>query len=370
MPDKIRVLQFPIGNTKGGVTHYALNNWRFIDKSQFHFDFATMSPYLSLEENIRRSGADVYHITEYAERNPEKFYDEFCLILKKGNYDVVHLHTSHWKSMVAEKAVKDVGIPYAVLHAHNSDVTAAKENREFEMERHLSLRNELREEAGTGYWACSYLAADFLFGSKIPKDKIKVMKNAIELNQFKFNIHVRREMREALGLSDRDWVIGCVGRFVYQKNQDFLLRVMKILIKKSPNYKLVFVGDGADLDSCKKYSRENGLDGVVIFTGYRTDVNRIMMAFDSLAMPSHFEGLGIALIEAQATGLMCYASDVVPREAKVTDNVDFLPLKEELWADRLVVRKEIERHIMASAVAEAGYDIRKQIKIIEDAYKG
>lgn len=88
MPSRIKVLQFPIGNTKGGVTHYALNNWKFIDKSKFHFDFATMSPYLSIEKEIERTGANIYHITEYAEKNPEKFYDEFCAILKKGNYDL------------------------------------------------------------------------------------------------------------------------------------------------------------------------------------------------------------------------------------------------------------------------------------------
>lgn len=370
MPEKINVLQFPIGNTKGGVTHYALNNWKFIDKSKFHFDFATMSHYLSIEQDIKATGAGVHHITEYAEKNPEKFYDEFCHILKQGKYDVVHLHTSHWKSMVAEKAVKEMGIPYVIIHAHNGNVTAAKENMQFEMERHLRLRNELREEAGTGYWACSYLAADFLFGSSIPKDKIIIMKNAIELEPFKFNRQVRKDMRDEFGLSDRDRAIGCVGRFAYQKNQGFLLRVMKKLHRRSPGYKLVLVGDGADLDSCREYVKENNLESAVIFTGYRTDVNRLMMAFDSLAMPSHFEGLPITLIEAQATGLMCYTSEAVTREVGVTENIEFLPLIEEVWADKLLEIREIEREKMSMKIAEAGYDIIKQIKTIENNYRG
>lgn len=369
MPDKIRVLQFPIGNTKGGVTHYALNNWRFIDKSQFHFDFATMSPYLSIEQDIKDTGAYVYHITEYAEKNPEKFYDELCLILKKGRYDVVHLHTSHWKSMVAERAVKDMGISYAVIHAHNSDVTAAKENRQFEMERHLRLRNELQEETGTGYWACSYLAADFLFGSSIPKDKIKVMKNAIELDPFKFDTRVRREMREVLGLSDRDWVIGCVGRFAYQKNQEFLLQVIKGIHKNTNVIKLVLVGEGEDLENCKSFVKENALEDIVLFTGYRNDVSRLMMAFDVLAMPSRFEGLAITLIEAQAAGLMCYVSEAVTREAGITDNIVFLPLQEEIWMEKLSRKIEIAREQMTGQVADAGYDIHRQIKEIEEDYR-
>lgn len=370
MSDKIRVLQFPIGNTKGGVTHYALNNWRFIDKSQFHFDFATMSPYLSIEEDIRKTGADVYHITEYAERNPERFYDEFCLMLKKGEYDIVHLHTAHWKSMVAENAVRDMGVPYVIIHAHNTDVTSAKEDRQFEMERHLKLREELRQNDTTGYWACSSLAANFLFGDSISKDKIRIMRNAIELEPFAFDEQIRREVRRELGLSETDWVIGCVGRFAYQKNQEFLLRVMKDLYRQARDCKLVLVGEGEDLDSCKSFVKENALDDVVLFTGYRNDVNRLMMAFDVLAMPSRFEGLAITLIEAQAAGLMCYVSDAVTREAKVTENMEFLPLHKELWIDRLIIHKNIKRQSMVYDVADAGYDIHKQIKIIEDAYKG
>ncbi|SFB13947.1 glycosyltransferase [Selenomonas ruminantium] len=196
------------------------------------------------------------------------------------------------------------------------------------------------------------------------------MKNAIELEPFKFNRQVRKDMRDEFGLSDRDRAIGCVGRFAYQKNQGFLLRVMKKLHRRSPGYKLVLVGDGADLDLCREYVKENNLESAVIFTGYRTDVNRLMMAFDSLAMPSHFEELGIALIEAQAAGLMCYASNAVPKEAKVTENIEFLPLQEENWMEKLSRKIEIARESMTGQVADAGYDIYRQIKKIEEGYKG
>ena len=93
-----------------------------------------------------------------------------------------------------------------------------------------------------------------------------------------------------------------------------------------------------------------------------------MMAFDSLAIPSHFEGLPITLIEAQATGLMCYASEAVTREVGVTENIEFLPLIEEVWADKLLEIREVEREKMSMKIAEAGYDIREQIKKIENAY--
>ena len=91
---KIRVLHFSIANTKSGVTQYIMNHWQFIDRSKFHFDFATFSRKLDDEERIIREGSRVYHIGTYAEADEEKFCDEVSGILK-NNYDIVHLHTSN-----------------------------------------------------------------------------------------------------------------------------------------------------------------------------------------------------------------------------------------------------------------------------------
>ena len=125
MKNKIRVLQFPIRNTNGGITKYALNNWQFIDKNAFHFDFATLSSHLDFEDTLLQQGCRVWHIQYSAEEDAKKFYDEFRRILHQGKYDIVHMHTSFWKSLWAEQAVADEGSAKTILHAHNTNVQAS-----------------------------------------------------------------------------------------------------------------------------------------------------------------------------------------------------------------------------------------------------
>lgn len=168
---KIRVLHFSIANTKSGVTQYIMNHWQFIDRSKFHFDFATFSKKLDDEESIIREGSRVYHIETYAEANEEKFCDEVSGILK-NNYDIVHLHTSNWSSVLLERLAREAYIPKIIIHSHNSNVhNSYGKSREEAVEKHLWMREKLTEDLATDYWACSWKAAEWLYGDRIPKER-------------------------------------------------------------------------------------------------------------------------------------------------------------------------------------------------------
>lgn len=366
---KIKILQFPIANSKGGITQYVLQNWKYINKSKFQFDFATMSKSLDFADELLSNGSKIFYISCYAEDNENKFVDEFRRILVEGKYDIVHLHTKQWKSFNVEKIAKEVGVKKIIVHAHSTGIdTLNMEQRKREEQLHCSLRESLTDDIATDYWACSKLAADFLYGEKIQKKKIKIFNNAIDLSKFQYNEMVRKEYRDKLGIRD-EFLIGNVGRFVFSKNQEFLLHVFEKVNRIRKDCKLLLIGTGEREISYKQYVSENGLEGKVIFLGYREDVHCWLQAMDIFTVTSRFEGLSIAAIEAQAAGLKCVCSDVLPQEVGVTKNIYFLPLEMDTWKNKILDLMNIyERLDMSEVVSEAGYNIRQQIKVIEQAY--
>lgn len=366
---KIKILQFPIANSKGGITQYVLQNWKFIDKSKFQFDFATMSKQLDFEEDLTKDSCNVFYISCYAEDDEEQFKKEFRNILEQGEYDIVHLHTKQWKSMFVEEIAKEVGVKKVIVHAHSTGIDSLdKQKRKKETELHKIVLENLDENIATDYWTCSKMAADFLYGDKISKERIVIMNNAIELSKFKFNESIRNKYRQMFGIKENEIVLGCVGRFAYQKNQEFLLSVFKQLSRQKNNYKLLLVGAGEKEKEYREYVRKNGLEEKVFFTGFRTDVNCILQALDCLCMPSRFEGFPISLVEAQTTGVKCVVSDSITEEVVISDLVKRIPLEQTQWLNELSDSKSFSREKYIDVVRCAGYDIKNQIKEIENGY--
>jgi len=369
---KINVLQFPIGNTKGGITRYVMTNWKFIDKDKFQFDFATMSSRLDFEKEILKAGRSVYHINTYAEMDPKKFKDDFCKMLDNGKYDIVHLHTGRWKSTLAEEACKEMGIRKIIIHAHSTGVVSEDvKEREKNLARHSEIVKKLTISENIECWACSKAAAKFLFGDSITEDKVHIMLNAIDLETYSYKSQVRENVRKNMGWEGK-YVIGHVGRFAYPKNQEFLLRIMPKLIECIPNIKLVLVGDGVNLEKCREYVSQHALNDYVTFTGYRTDAEKLLQGFDVFTLPSEYEGVSLALLEAQAAGLLCYASDCMPKDVGVTNSIKFLPLEKEMWCSHVLedYRAHRSRANNIEMIRNAGYDIREQIKNVERGYMG
>ena len=153
-------------------------------------------------------------------------------------------------------------------------------------------------------------------------------------------------MRSDLGLDEKTVLIGCVGRLTYQKNQSFLLEVLRKIMDDRPegeDYKLIFIGDGEDRSMLEKKAADLDLRDKVIFTGAVNNVQDLLQAVDVAAMPSRYEGLAIAVIEEQASGLEIFVSGAIPGSAAVTDGVFFLPDGDtDRWAQAIM--KKHGRH--------------------------
>jgi glycosyltransferase involved in cell wall biosynthesis len=369
---KIRVLQFPAGLPTGGKTRYMLENWSMIDKDRFQFDFATFLPELAYEDELKRQGCRVHHFSCYAEDDRERFAAEFNAALDTG-YDAIHLHTGYWHDFACEEIALERGVPVITVHAHNNRPNVERGPLSFEqaLEAHEKKRAEFGPELATHFLACSSGAADFLFGTQIPQEKIQVLKNAINLQRFAFDPEIRQKRRADLELENK-LVLGHVGRFAYQKNHDFLIDVFADAASRLPNAVLLLVGDGELRKGIEDKAEKLGISGKVRFLGNRADVAELYQAMDIFLLPSNFGGLDLVTVEAQASGLKCLVSDAMPKECKITDMLGYLPLEHEKWRDAIITAAQnpYERRDRSAQVAAAGYSLTDQIRVLERIYAG
>lgn len=366
--EKIRLLQFPIANTKGGITHYALQNWKWMDKECFTCDFVTMSRVLDFEEELLTTGSKIYHIPCYAEEDREQFVKSFSEILAKG-YDIVHLHTRHWKSFLVEELCKKYQVKKVIVHAHNTGIGVIDpQRRGYEQEIHEQVKKQFNEDMATDFWACSKLAADFLFGEQIAKEKIKIMPNAIDLEQFAFSAEIRNSYRRKYGLED-SFVIGHAGRFTYQKNHEFIINVFHKVRRKKKGAKLILLGDGELMPQVWEQVRNLNIEEDVLLLGKREDINNWYQVMDVFCLPSRFEGLPLVMVEAQAAGLPSIASMNISQEVEITNNSQRISLDEEEWVENILACEKRGRTDVREQLAEAGYSIKDQIHVIEKEYK-
>lgn len=168
--------------------------------------------------------------------------------------------------------------------------------------------------------AASQATADSFFG-KLPRFlknrlPLRVVYNAIEIENFEIDPRFREEKRKEFGLEKNEFVIGIVGQITPRKGQLELIRVFAEASKKMPPAKLLVIGapmfnsDDLYLEELKKTVREFGLEKQVKFTGKRSDVAQLMQALDALVVNSKSEAFVIVALEAMACGTPVIATEV------------------------------------------------------------
>lgn len=335
----VRVLYFVDRMLRGGIQSLVIDWVSRFDKNKIHVDFLLLDDgkEYELEQTLKELGCTVYKLKGIWVKSPIDFikYKRAVKNFFKEHHDykVVHMHSSSKNYMILKYA-KRYDIPIRIAHSHNID---------------FQTKNPLKKSIGnifkkplikyaTDYFACSKIAGEWLFGKKIVEsDEFKVIHNAIDYDKFKYDDNIRNEIRRELGFKNLDIVIGHVGRFVTQKNHEFLLDIFIELCKKSNNYKLLLVGTGELENKIKEKVKKNNLEDKVIFVGFRNDANRLFSAMDIFCFPSLFEGLGLVLVEAQANGLSCFATEkTIPDEVRINQNFRFLPLEKEKWIEEII----------------------------------
>lgn len=338
----------------GGVEATVMNHYRHIDRSHVQFDFVVDADSTAVpREEIESLGGRVFIVPPY-KRLPQ--YVRACeRLFREQKPDIVHSNINSL-SVFPLAAAKHAGVHVRIAHSHST--ADSREHTKTLMKTVLRPFSKLEP---THLAACSEHSARWLFGDGVvDRGEVHIMKNAIDLRELAFDPKVRAMKRAELGAHDGQLVIGQVGRICSQKNQSFTLDVFADVVKQRPEALLVFVGDGELAGSVQNKAHELGLEKSVRFLGVRDDVHALYQAFDVLAFPSTYEGLGMAAIEAQASGLVVLSSDRVPDEARVVKRlVRTMPLSSpQLWVNAVRSQGIVEARVSdIGALSFAGYDI-------------
>ena len=283
-------------------------------------------------------------------------------------FDIIHNHFP--ENLLPLFFAKRYGIKCRILHSH-SDYQTIFENKSLLIKKIYNIGLKLNVKNATHYFACGEKAGESVFGKK-NMEKVVLIHNAIDTSIFCLKQTKRDEIRNQLGLTD-SFVLGHVGRYEIKglKNQEFILKIFQQVIKKIPSAHLLMLGEGKYRSSIMQQAEDMGILNKCIFTGAVTNVQNYLFAMDVFVFPSLYEGLSVAAIEAQCTGLPVIASDTVSYETGITDLCSFFSLKysAEKWADEVISKMKIRRMDQSENIKKAGYEINHEAKKLENIYK-
>ncbi len=355
----IMVITVELG--KNGIATCVLNYSAALNRQGIETDIVAPNDVKKdIKERLDREGIRLYEI-EGRDTDTLRYWSRLRKIIKKGKYDIVHIHGNSATMAIELIAAYFAGCRVRIAHSHNTTCEHRKAHR---------LLKPVFDRMYTQGAACGTEAGRWLFGEKA----FTVIRNGIQTEKYLYNAARREEIRKCLGITENDILLGHVGIFNYQKNQEFLVKVFAKLGERESRYRLVFIGDGKIRKHVTALTEELQVQNAVIFVGNVNDTAPYLSAMDLFVLPSRFEGLPYVLIEAQAASLPCLVSSAVTREANVTGLVDYVDgFDENIWADAVIRHKKGHDDENCSQITEkiknAGYDMESNAELVKEFYE-
>jgi len=350
----------------GGIESCNVTQFRYFDKTQYSVDFLLNSPESvknkKYADSILEQGGHLVFLMEH-EGNKIQRWKSLYNTIRKGKYNAVHFHVSFPSHMSSVLIARMAGSKNIIVTSHARG-TSVKMSSINEICQYLSrkifpifvkTRLAVSEEAGKWMYGSWYYIVIF---------------NGIDFAKFKSDRNARSAIRENLDLGKDTVIVGHIGRFVSEKNHEFLIDFFNEFHKIQPNSVLLMIGAGMRLEyilgSCKKL----GLPFRHIDNTDRPEA--FLNAMDIFVLPSHVEGFPLVALEAQAVGLPVLCSDRVPQGVKMTNRIIFESLNASLlkWcedANHLLELAATRENIVDEKNREI-FDIRNVIKRITNFY--
>lgn len=366
----VRILHCVGAMNRGGVETWLMQVLQHVDRRQFAMDFCCLSgePGVYAPE-IEALGGQVH--TCRLTKNVISFSREFEKLLRSQRYDVVHSHVHSFSGFVLWRANR-CGVSGRIAHSHNtSEPKAPRGVRRL----YKAWMFRLLERYANAGIAASGEAGAALFGAGWrANSRWQIIRCGVDLAPFLAASEWRSCVRASLGLPADAFVVGHVGRFDKQKNHDLFVQIAAEAVKLAPHSYFLLVGNGILKPEIEAKVGSLGLSQRFVFAGLRGDVPQLLNAMDVFLMPSLYEGLPVAGLEAQAAGLPVVFSDTITSEAAVLpEMVSYLSLNQSpaQWAAAVVradaqTRPDAERR--QRAFAAGGFSIDASVQSLTKLY--
>ena len=370
-----KVLEINVDDLNMGGVFSLVKNVIIHNHDQIQIDIAAIEKFSS-QENVqlfKKYGTEVYYVGYDGNKWLKQIicFHRLKKLIKEKQYECVHIHADVAnKLLVSGFAAKCAGVRKIILHSHAAGVDG--NHRKMKAIIHKMCRRFLKQ-IGTDFVACSDVAAAWMYPN-VPVESNVLINNGINLKKFRYDEKIREKIRCQLNVEGK-MVIGHVGRFCYQKNHDYFIKILQLIKKRGVNAVLLLVGEGPDEQRFRNKLKEQDLEDFVIFYGVSQNVQELFMAMDVFVLPSHFEGLPIVGVEAQATGLPVIFSEKITREAQLREDVVYLGIEDKdvtTWVDTILqfAQKKEDRPKAYVELKNQKFDIEDTIAALMALYEG
>jgi glycosyltransferase involved in cell wall biosynthesis len=353
-----KVLHFVSNLNFGGVQSVLYNTLN----PHFKYDFIVMIPDGVFEKKFYEHGSKIYNAPNFI-KTPFMFYRFLKKIKIDNNYSIIHFHLN-FASIIPLLISFILRFKGRIVHSHN-DYPEKSLIKAFIK---LLIRININLFA-TQMIGCSLTASNWLFGNfPLFSEKKCVIYNGIDYSKFYFNPVIRNEIRKELNY-DNKFIIGNVANFSAQKNHFFFIELVKKLKSSIPNLLVVFIGEGATKEHIVNLIKKENLENNFLLLGKKDNINAFLCSFDLFLLPSLFEGLPVSVIEAQVNGLPVLVSDNVTKEVSLSNQCEFLSLKDHgPWILKIVNYYEVGKKRLKNNDFNPRFKIEHQISKFINIY--
>ncbi len=380
---KIKVLHIVTRLGPGGVTETLRALSKYVNKGAFEFFFVSgLENDLKLDKSKKAiAGGMNLKIIPGLKRNINPWSDLLSLIslylfIKKGNFDIVHTHTSK-AGFLGRIAARLAKVPVTIHQPHGH---VFKGMFDFFTTRLFIFLEKTAALITDKIITVTRLGKEehIRYGIASP-DKFIVIPSGIDLERFlKVEVDIKKGRRD-LGIENEYPIVGTVAHLVKRKGYLYLLKAISQVKKIHSKIKVLIVGEGALRPHLEKQVKKMGLERNFLFLGEREDVEVIYPLLDLFVLSSVNEGMGRVLIEAMASGRPVAAARIMGIPELVIDGltgrlaspkdsdalaeaiIDLLGDKEKLSKMGLAAKKKVE--------ASSQFDDKVMVKRIESLYQ-